>query len=244
MNISRHPRRWRNRLGNPLKVETRVRTPLGLRRQTCRSRAKFGPTFATNQASPPRLIPQISRSTSEGAICAVGLMTPDSACDFALRPIPCRNAPSETRVSTCNGWRNATSITDFGSLDRTQFVADLVRTSCGGGPSSADPRAHAIAKCAIRSGSAGCPRPSTALSQAVSMCSSKAGSVRQCPCRRGRRRACRLLRSGNPHAARREWSSPWTGAPLRGQQEKVIPRILAWRQQPPRPTQPGPCRSS
>src|SRR6266540_1261235 len=30
MNISRHPRRWRNRLGNPLKVETRVRTPLGL----------------------------------------------------------------------------------------------------------------------------------------------------------------------------------------------------------------------
>jgi len=56
------------------------------------------------------------------------------------------------------------------------------------------------------------------------------------------RRACHLLMSGNPRAARREWSSPWTG-PLRAQQEKAIQRILAWRQQPACPTPPGPCRS-
>lgn len=47
----------------------------------------------------------------------------------------------------------------------------------------------------------------------------------------------------NPRAARREWSRPWTRAPLRAQQEATH-RILAWKQPPPRPTQPVLCRSS
>ncbi len=220
-------------------METRVRTPLGLRRQTCRSRAKFGPTFATNQASPPRLIPQISRSTSQSDICAVGLMTPDTACDFALRPIPFRHTPSESRVSTCNGWRNATSIRVAGSDSvRCYLVGAFLRRD----------RAAPI-RAALHSevhDQVGIPRMSETV-QNLSEGSARAVRRQERPtvcCRRGRRRACHKLRSGNRRAARREWSSPWTGAPLRGQQEKAIQRIHSWRQQPPRPTQPGPCRSS
>ena len=96
---------------NPPKVETRVQIPLGLRRQNRRSRPKFWPTFATNEMPPPRLIPQISRSRSGLAVCAVGPVMPDRTRRFSSHPVIGRRTPSGSRVSTCLVWIQVTSFT-------------------------------------------------------------------------------------------------------------------------------------
>ena len=130
-----------HRLGpdHSLKVETRVRTPLGLRTQTCRSPAKSGANPGLERTICWALIPRISRDRPRIRIDAVARVMPDRACHFAFHPIIGRDHGQRVRVSTCKGWRHATSIIDPGSLDRTQFVGVVGTSPAAGRPRRALP---------------------------------------------------------------------------------------------------------
>jgi hypothetical protein len=79
-------------LENTLKVETRVRTPLGLRRQTCRSQAKFGATSAMNR----RLLARLIRKYP-----AAAQRSPSAPYVWLCRTVPIASRPVPSSPSTC-----------------------------------------------------------------------------------------------------------------------------------------------